>query len=184
MPVIAVGNPLGFVGAVSSGVIHAIRPMVSGGTTWIQADLRLAPGNSGGPLATIEGHVVGLNTMVVSGGLALSIPSRALQHFLRPAASQRSLGVVVRHVVDRKGKPGLMVLEIVPNSAAERASLFPGDILLWANDVRLQGPDDLQTAIDEASASPVLNVRFQRAGNTEIRRVIAVLDSKQVPSAA
>lgn len=74
--VFAVGNPLGFVGAVSSGIVHAIGSLA--GLAWIQADLRLAPGNSGGPLADFHGQVLGINTMVMSGGLALAVPSRAV----------------------------------------------------------------------------------------------------------
>src|SRR5262249_56734440 len=56
--VFAVGNPLGFVSALAVGVVHAI------GKQWVGADLRLAPGNSGGMLANAEGQVVGINSMV------------------------------------------------------------------------------------------------------------------------
>jgi len=80
--VIAVGNPLGFIGAVSSGFIYkvgAIRGLSV--RRWIQADVRLAPGNSGGPLADINGRVIGINTMI-AGGLALSIPVASVQEFL------------------------------------------------------------------------------------------------------
>jgi len=62
---IAVGNPLGFVGALTTGVVHGIGPLRGLGTRpWIQADVRLAPGNSGGPLADVQGRVIGINTMV------------------------------------------------------------------------------------------------------------------------
>src|SRR5579885_3859945 len=68
--VVAIGNPFGFIGALSSGIVHAQN------RRWIQADIRLAPGNSGGPLADAEGRVVGINTMI-AGGFAYSIPSNA-----------------------------------------------------------------------------------------------------------
>lgn len=74
--VLAVGNPLGVVRALSAGLVHAT------GRRFIQADLRLAPGNSGGPLADARGRVVGLNAMIV-GGLALAVPSRAGWRFVR-----------------------------------------------------------------------------------------------------
>lgn len=109
-PVFAVGNPLGFVGAVSSGVVHAIGSL--GGLAWIQADLRLAPGSSGGPLADFHGHVVGINTMVVSGGLALAVPSRAVQSFLMRAKTGRALGVTVRPIELENGNFAIMVLEL------------------------------------------------------------------------
>ncbi len=57
---IAIGNPLGFVGALTTGVIHAIGPLRAlAPQTWVQASVRLAPGNSGGPLADASGHVIG-----------------------------------------------------------------------------------------------------------------------------
>src|SRR6202162_4702436 len=75
---IAIGNPMGFVGALATGVIHAVGPLRGlGRETWVQADVRLAPGNSGGPLANARGQVIGINTMV-AGGLALAIPSNAV----------------------------------------------------------------------------------------------------------
>jgi serine protease Do len=71
---VAVGNPLGFRGAMSAGVFHAPgSPPGPGGRSWVQAALQLAPGNSGGPLADAEGRVVGLNAMV-SGGIAYAEP--------------------------------------------------------------------------------------------------------------
>ncbi len=95
-PVLAIGNPLGFIGALSSGVVHSVgrppwdfRPYA--GSDWICADLRLAPGNSGGPLADFFGHVMGINTMVASGGLALAIPSRVVQAFLSRRHGQAAL---------------------------------------------------------------------------------------------
>ncbi|HLH03921.1 MAG TPA: trypsin-like peptidase domain-containing protein [Bryobacteraceae bacterium] len=76
-PVLAIGNPFGFTGAISTGIVHRLA-----GHDWICADLQLAPGNSGGPLADFQGRVVGLNTMIAAGGLAFAISSRALQRFL------------------------------------------------------------------------------------------------------
>ena len=78
---VAVGHPFGLTNAVTAGVVHAVGPvrgawaprMMSRSVTWVQADIMLAPGNSGGPLVDIEGRVVGINTMVV-GGLALAVP--------------------------------------------------------------------------------------------------------------
>jgi len=72
---LAVGNPYGLVRALSAGLVHAA------GDRFIQADLRLAPGNSGGPLADARGRVVGLNAMVV-GGLAVAVPSNVARRFV------------------------------------------------------------------------------------------------------
>jgi len=82
--VVAVGHPLGVRGAVTTGIVHAMAPIVPGGVPWIHADVRLAPGNSGGPLADVSGAVVGLNAMV-AGGLALAVPVARVIAFARAA---------------------------------------------------------------------------------------------------
>ena len=69
---------------MTAGIIHAIAPMVPGGPACILADMRLAPGNSGGPLADAAGRVLGLNAMVV-GRLALAIPMTRVRSFVRAA---------------------------------------------------------------------------------------------------
>ncbi|HET7341270.1 MAG TPA: trypsin-like peptidase domain-containing protein [Methylomirabilota bacterium] len=79
--VVALGHPLGLRGTLTAGVVHAVGPIVPRGRRFIQADLRLAPGNSGGPLADSGGHVVGLNTMI-AGGLALAIPINDVRRYV------------------------------------------------------------------------------------------------------
>ncbi len=79
--VLAVGNPLGLRQALTVGVVQAVaREGAAAG--WVQADLWLAPGNSGGLLANVQGAVVGINTMIANG-LALAIPSQQVLRFLR-----------------------------------------------------------------------------------------------------
>lgn len=89
--VLAVGNPLGTVGALTTGIIHAIAPN-NKHRSWVQADIRLAPGNSGGPLSNAQGRVIGINT-VIAGGLALAVPSNAVERFLRLGESRPHLRV-------------------------------------------------------------------------------------------
>jgi serine protease Do len=79
--VIAVGHPFGLPNAVTAGVVHSVGPVrwearlgpENRELSWIQADIHLAPGNSGGPLSDVQGRVIGINTMV-AGGLALAVP--------------------------------------------------------------------------------------------------------------
>src|SRR5438034_8879257 len=112
---LAIGNPLGFVGALSTGVVHGVGPVHGlGPSTWIQANLRLAPGNSGGPLANASGEVIGVNTMVADR-LALAIPGNAVKSFLNTGASGAWLGASVypARIPSHGRKPfGLVVLEI------------------------------------------------------------------------
>lgn len=85
---LAVGNPLGFTGALSSGVIHSLGSVRGlGENSWVRAAVRLAPGNSGGPLANAAGRLIGVNTMIANG-LALAIPSNVVADFLRKAQAR------------------------------------------------------------------------------------------------
>ncbi len=79
--VVAVGSPFGLAGAVTAGVIHAIPSRRPSGPGFIEADVRLAPGNSGGPLADSRGRVIGINARI-AGGLALAVPSNVVTRFV------------------------------------------------------------------------------------------------------
>ena len=80
--VLAVGNPFMFPGAFSIGTIYTSNNPQK--QNWIRANIRLLPGNSGGPLANAQGHVIGINTMIAYG-LALAVPSQEVEHFLSAA---------------------------------------------------------------------------------------------------
>jgi serine protease Do len=183
--VIAVGNPLGFVGAVSTGIVRATGPVRGlGYSKWIQSDVRLAPGNSGGPLANIHGEIVGVNTMI-AGPLALTIPTDIVQAFLSSPSQPHSLGVTVRPVwVRSPGAPhrfGLILLNVDSGTAAHRASLLAGDILVAAAGKALASPDDLYDAL---STSDTLSLAFLRGGSGRERRVTVQLASPTEANAA
>ena len=168
--VIAVGNPLGFIGALTTGVVHGLGPIRGLSTQgWVQASIRLAPGNSGGPLADARGRVIGINTMVVSGGLGLAIPSNVVADFLRRGAAP-SLGIVVRPV-HNGGALGLLVLEISPDSAAAAASLMLGDVLTGVNGRIFQSLSDLSETLE--SASDTVTLQFMR-GDRRVPREVHV----------
>lgn len=188
IPVVAIGNPLGFIGALSSGVVHSIGRLNVYGPNgiagdWICADVRLAPGNSGGPLANFQGHVVGINTMIAGGGLAFAVPSRAVQRFLSRAGSPASLGVIIRPVRLRNSDTGMLLLELVAGGAAQTASLLPGDILMSADGVRLRYPDDLQIAIEQSKGG-LLHLEFYRGNQSTLRQVTVRLQQENVRTAA
>jgi serine protease Do len=182
---IAIGNPLGFVGALTTGVIHAVGSVPGlGPQKWVQAGVRLAPGNSGGPLADAAGRVIGINTMV-AWKLALAIPSDAVVEFLSGGTSsgrvsENWLGVTLYPVqVPRNGNRGaktfgLVVLHVEPESPAARASLMPGDILLGAEDKPFSVLDDLSRAL-RGEGSRTLRLEFLRGDYARIRRVTVQL---------
>ena len=83
--VIAIGHPGGLVGAATLGIVHRAEHEGEGrARRWIEADVRLAPGFSGGPLADTEGRLVGVNTMM-QGRLALAVPAAAVQAWVHRA---------------------------------------------------------------------------------------------------
>lgn len=79
--VLAFGHPLGVPNALALGVVHQVARDESDTPRWIRADIRLAPGNSGGPLADAQGRVVGINTLV-AGGLGYALPVNVVARFL------------------------------------------------------------------------------------------------------
>ncbi len=162
--VIAIGNPFGFMGALTAGIVHAVGPVPGlGPRKWIQAGVRLAPGNSGGPLADASGNVVGVNTMV-AGRLGLAVPSNEVTRLLsgnQPAGRERL---------------GLMILELVPDGAASRASLLPGDILVGAEGRFFSALEDLEDAL-QASSERVVRLQFLRADPSKIRTVAVRLNA-------
>ena len=87
--VFAHGHPLGIRDALAMGVLHAVTRDKSGSARWIVADVRLAPGNSGGPLVDAEGRLVGINSMVVNG-LGVAVPASLVQRFVERSLSQRA----------------------------------------------------------------------------------------------
>ncbi len=174
---IAIGNPLGFVGALTTGVIHAIGPLRAlGAQTWVQASVRLAPGNSGGPLADAHGHVIGINTMVANR-LALAIPSNAVRDFLAAGPRGAWLGVSVHPVRLPRANGhafGLVLLEVEPGGPAAQASLMAGDILLGTEEKSFQSINDLASAID-GQGFRLLRLEFLRGDYSRLRRVTVQL---------
>lgn len=163
---VAVGNPLGFVGALSAGKILGLH------NAWLAAQIRLAPGNSGGPLVDEEGRLLGINSMVTSQGLALAVPATDVVHFIRHGAPPR-LGVSVRPTpIHRQGESqiGLEILDIEEASPAEAASLRIGDILLE------DGPS-LQAKLRSGS---VASIRFLRGNQTQPREVAIAVAPKSL----
>jgi len=177
---IAVGNPLGFLGAMTMGVVHAVEEIHGlGDRKWVQADVKLAPGNSGGPLADVKGRVIGINTMV-AGRIALAIPSNEVLRFVLGETSGQWLGVTVRAVRLPRQHGfafGLVALEIEPGSPAAMASLLPGDILLGTEGKAFSSASDLADALS-GRETRVLRLRFLRGDYSKVRTVSVALAGK------
>jgi serine protease Do len=163
--VLAVGNPLGAIGALTSGIIYAISPKDSR-RKWVQADIRLAPGNSGGPLADAQGRVIGINT-VIAGGIALAVPSNTVERFLHLSGERPYLGVTIQPVlVPQRNRRilGLLILQVSQGSLAESVGLLAGDVLIAAAGQFFRATTDLAQALWQTNPGNTLQLEYIRAG--------------------
>jgi serine protease Do len=167
--VLAVGNPFGDSGAVTSGIIHANHQRM------VMADIRLFPGNSGGALADCLGRVIGINTMIVNG-LGVAIPSLAVEGFLR--GNRQKLGVTVQPVVvdaTNKRTLGLLVLSVNSGSAAEAAGVLVGDVLMGVSGQHFTRLDDLSKYLERTDSSEPLPLQILRGGRQLVCQVAEVV---------
>lgn len=168
--VFAVGNPGGTVGAVTAGIVHTIESK----NAWIQADVRLAPGNSGGALANAKGEVIGINTMIMNGK-GLAIPSKVVEQFLKNMGNHPYLGVelqAVRVAIARRPTYGWLITAIEPNGTAQKAGLLPGDILIGVRGTRFQSQNELFWILQNSNVGDGLTLEFLRGGQHLSRNVI------------
>jgi S1-C subfamily serine protease len=183
--VVAIGNPYGFAGSVTAGVVSALGrslPVRSGSQqrvvdNVIQTDAALNPGNSGGALVDGRCRVVGVNTAVAGVGLGLAVPidattrriisalmadGRVRRAFLGIAGGARPLPP---RAVARLGRErAIEVVEIVPGSPAAVAGLQPEDLLVEAGGVALRGVEDLHRLMTESMIGRALELTVVRGG--------------------
>ena len=165
--VFALGHPLGVEHALSMGVVHA-APDPSR-SPYIVADIRLAPGNSGGPLADASGRIVGVNSMIV-GGLGVAISVDVVREMLAGTAPRPVLGVHLRPVRvrvpagTREASLGWLVLEVDPHGAAARAGIGAGDVLLGHAGRPFSAKADLATLLRDAGPGAILRLDVGRGG--------------------
>ena len=162
--VIAIGNPLGFESTVSTGVVSALGRSLRSRSgrlidDVIQTDAALNPGNSGGPLVSSRGEVVGINTAVIMGaqGICFAVASntatfvlgelvrhgRVRRAYIGIAAQQFTLSRRRRHAAALAQESAVMIASVEPGSPADRAGLVAGDIILSLDGVSVTGAHDL-----------------------------------------
>lgn len=133
---VAFGHPMGVANALTMGIAHTA--FGTGNRRFVSADVRLAPGNSGGPLADVEGRVVGINSITVGGDLALAVPSDDVERFLGHQQLDARLGVRLTAARMPDHRNAFVVTEVEPASRAERAGVQFGDVLLARDANRLR----------------------------------------------
>jgi serine protease Do len=154
--VLAVGHPFGVRGAATLGLVSAtLSHDAEAGRELIRADVRLGPGNSGGPLVDAAGRVLGINAMV-AGGMGLAVPSHLVERLVSGLTGRPALGVEARDVelaplqrslVGRDAGRAVLLVEVAAGGPAEQAGLQAGDILLALDGRSIERVDDLLHAL-------------------------------------
>src|SRR5437764_6248661 len=175
--VVAIGNPNGFAGSVTAGVVSALGrslPTRSGANlrvvdNVIQTDAALNPGNSGGALADGRGRVVGINTAVAGVGLGLAVPingatrqivaalmteGRFRRAYLGVAGGPRPLPPRLARKLGRSA--GVEVVQVVEGGPADQAGMRPEDLIVELDGTPIEGMDELQrVVVSELIGRPV-----------------------------
>jgi S1-C subfamily serine protease len=188
--VVAIGNPFGFQATVTAGVVSALgRSLRADGgqliDNLIQTDAALNPGNSGGPLVTSHGDVIGVNTAIIAPAqglcfaIAISTAIYVAGRLIRDGHITRGrIGVagqttpIRRRVVryfDLPLETGVLVAGVEPGSPAQRAGLLPGDLIVALDGEPLPDVDTLHRTLTEATIGRPITLRFVRL--TSLREV-------------
>ena len=191
--VFAIGSPEGLQNSVTMGVISALarQPDPNKPITYIQTDAPINPGNSGGPLVDMNGAVVGINTFILSQGggsegLGFSIPARVVDfvyHSLRKYGHVHrvEIGAVAQEIsptlADGLHLPrrwGVVVVDVKPDGPAASAGLKIQDIILTADDRRIETLPSLTAALYLHRIDQVLKLEIQRGSEKKILYVPAI----------
>lgn len=196
--VVAIGNPFGLSGTFTFGTVSALgrEGMFPGLQRFIQTDVAVNPGNSGGPLLNIKGQAVGINTAIRSQsggyeGISFAIPINAArqiaeQLFRKGSIERGFLGLVPQEIdaITRKSlglkeKEGVLISSLEINGPAEKSGLKQGDIITKADGKIISSPAELTANI--AGRSPKTSVELEIVRNGERKNIIVTLGTR--PSA-
>jgi serine protease Do len=176
--VFAIGNPWGQRGVVTAGIVSALSKVKMRNSNrqleYIKSDVRLAPGNSGGPLLNAQGHVIGINAMIMGGDLSVAIPSNVVSTWVAQLPLARiTLGVQIQPAelptkiqqeLANEQTLGLLVVGIVEGGLAELAGLLVGDVLIDIENKPLGDAATLRAVLVQSSSQETVRLRVLRGG--------------------
>jgi S1-C subfamily serine protease len=192
--VVAIGNPLGFESTVTAGVVSALGRSLRATSgrlidDVIQTDAALNPGNSGGPLVSTAGEVVGINTAMIARaqGICFAVASNTavltVSEFIAHGRVRRAhIGIAAETVaLPRRiglatgaGKRAIRVSEVMPGGPAATAGLLAGDLILSLDGIAVEGADDLVRLLNAARIGKETAISILRAGTVETRTLTPV----------
>ncbi len=193
--VFAIGNPFGIGESITQGIISALNKRKVGLNKYenfIQTDASINPGNSGGALTDTRGALIGINSAIVSksggnNGIGFAIPVNMVKNIaeklIRNGKVQRGyLGVNLSDLTPQiaklyKHKRGALILNVIPNSAAYKAHLKRGDLILSIGNETINDTSELRNAI--ASYSPNIRVPIFYERDREIKKTVITLSSRE-----
>jgi serine protease Do len=204
--VLAIGSPFGFENSATAGIVSAIDRSLpgedgNGYVPFIQTDVPVNPGNSGGPLFNMQGEVVGINSQIFSRtggymGLSFAIPIDVAmdvrEQLVKTGHVTRGrIGVTIQDVnaqlaesfgLDRPR--GALVSSVQPNSPGEKAGLKPGDVVLGVNGKEIDRSSELPSVIARIKPGTDTELEIWRAGKQQKVDVkVALLDEQQTKTA-
>ncbi len=193
--VLAVGSPLGLDHSVTLGIVSALNREAkglstfgarSGAVRFIQTDAAINPGNSGGPLVNLKGEVIGINTFIhghaqnigfaIPCGLAEEVADRLIRYH---TCSHPFIGIVMADLDEsvrqaeglQPGSKGVLVRTVYPRSPAFRAGVFPGDLIVEADDRSVVRSDDVSEAVRSHALGELLRLKIEHEGKARIIKV-------------
>ena len=200
--VLAIGNPFGLTHTVTSGIVSALGRTIPRNNRrsvrapspiedFIQTDASINPGNSGGALVNMRGELIGIPSNIISRsggnlGIGFAIPTSIARQVMRQLVEfgevrRGLLGVSVRDVsqelveaLDLDSALGALVHEVVPDSAAEKAGIEPGDVILRVDDKEIESGNDLVNTVGLRSIGAKVTLEIV-GENGALKMVQAVL---------
>ncbi|MEE9347340.1 MAG: Do family serine endopeptidase [Robiginitomaculum sp.] len=188
--VMAIGNPFGYGGSVTAGIVSARNRNISHGKydDFIQSDVAINKGNSGGPLFDMSGKVVGMNTAILSPsggsvGISFTTPSNIVSHVIDQLGEYGEtrrgyLGVNVQEVSAAHAKSfkldapyGALVTKVSKGGPAANAGLKRGDLLLTYGGERLEKSSDLSLLVSLTKIDAVVDVTYMRKRKTRTAKI-------------
>jgi len=200
--VVAIGNPFGLGQTVTSGIVSALGRSglgIEGYEDFIQTDASINPGNSGGALVDLSGHLVGINTAIVSPqggnvGIGFAIPINMARDVMAQLIEygevrRGQLGIVIQDVtpamaraLDLPVTEGAIVPQVMEGSAAEKAGIEKGDVIVAVDGKPVKGASDLRNRVGLLRAGDKVHLELVRDGKR--RKVTATIGERAVTQLA
>ena len=182
--VLAIGNPYGLSGSVSTGIISAVNRNIEAGPydNFIQTDAAINRGNSGGPLFDIKGNVIGVNSAIISPsggsvGVGFAIPSSLAQNVISQLKTKGTvergwIGVNIQPItqdiadsLNLDSTSGALIGDVSQDSPAQKAGLIAGDVIISVNDKKVLKPHDLPRMIADIPVGKQAELGLIRQGD-------------------